>query len=334
MAIGQTLIVGAVANGGTRNVLVRAAGPALAAFGLAGMADPRLELFDGAGVLASANDNWPAALGDFFPRLGAFGFSSGSRDAALSQAITGGVTVQTRGTGAGVVLVEVYATDLVLPLVEASGDVRETRYQRSNAAPTLPSAVPYPPPGWTISPPSGNQILWSVQALVRSDRTGLASGSSWGDLTRDPPVSGNLPLALPSGRLVNLSARNRVGTGADILIAGFALSGLGTKQLLIRAAGPALAGFGVSGALPDPRLEVFDAAGRSLATNDNWGVSTGAGSAVSSSSFAQVGAFPFSAGSRDAALLITLNAGATYTVQVSGVGNSTGEALVEIYEVF
>jgi hypothetical protein len=173
-----------------------------------------------------------------------------------------------------------------------------------------------------------------VQALVRADRTGLASGSSWGELTRDPPVSGNLPLALSSGRLVNLSARNRVGTGADILIAGFALSGLGTKQLLIRAAGPALAGFGVSGALPDPRLEVFDAAGRSLATNDNWGVSTGAGSAVSSSSFAQVGAFPFSAGSRDAALLITLNAGATYTVQVSGVGTSTGDALVEIYEVF
>jgi hypothetical protein len=50
--------------------------------------------------------------------------------------------------------------------------------------------------------------------------------------------------------------------------------------------------------------------------------------------FSAVGAFPLTAGSRDAALLLTLNAGASYTVQVAGVSNATGEALVEVYEVF
>ena len=135
-------------------------------------------------------------------------------------------------------------------------------------------------------------------------------------------------------RLVNLSARNFVGTGSDILIAGFAIAGAGTKQVLIRAVGPALSAFGVPGALEDPRLEVYDGAGRSLAANDNWGTPVGSAAAATTATFAQVGAFPLPAGSRDAALLITLNAGAAYTVQVAGVNNTTGEALIEVYEVF
>ena len=135
-------------------------------------------------------------------------------------------------------------------------------------------------------------------------------------------------------RLVNLSARNFVGTGSDILIAGFALSGSGTKQVLIRAVGPALTGFGVPGALDDPRLEIYDGSGRSLAANDNWGTPVGSAAAATAATFSQVGAFPLAAGSRDAALLITLSAGASYTVQVAGVNNTTGEALIEVYEVF
>jgi hypothetical protein len=53
-----------------------------------------------------------------------------------------------------------------------------------------------------------------------------------------------------------------------------------------------------------------------------------------SSSFTQVGAFPLAVGSKDAAVLVSLPAGSSYTVQVSGVNNGTGEALVEVYEVF
>ena len=130
-----------------------------------------------------------------------------------------------------------------------------------------------------------------------------------------------------SPRLVNLSARHWVGTGADVLIAGFVVAGTGSKQVLIRAVGPTLASFGVAGALADPQLEVLDGGGRSLGSNDNW-------SPVLSSTFGRVGAFPLLSGSRDAAALVTLTAGASYTVKVSGVNNTTGEALIEVYEVF
>ena len=128
-----------------------------------------------------------------------------------------------------------------------------------------------------------------------------------------------------SPRMVNVSARNRVGTGDDILIAGFNLAGTGPTQLLIRAVGPKLGAFGVTGFLANPKLEVYSGAGVKLTENDDWG-------AALATTFNAVGAFPLDIGSRDAALLTSLEPG-TYTVQVSGVGGGTGEALIEIYEV-
>jgi len=130
-----------------------------------------------------------------------------------------------------------------------------------------------------------------------------------------------------SSRLTNVSARNRVGTGGDILIAGFVIDGTAPKNVLIRGIGPALLDvFGVSGALADARLEVFrQADGVKVAENDNW-------SAGLAATFDQVGAYPFKAGSKDAALLIALPPG-VYTAQVSGVGNTTGDGVVEVYEV-
>lgn len=128
-------------------------------------------------------------------------------------------------------------------------------------------------------------------------------------------------------RLINLSARNRVGTGSDILIAGFFVAGSGTQRVLIRAVGPTLAALGVSNVLGDPQLEVTDAsAGTRLAANDNW-------EPALAPVFAQVGAFALPAASKDSAVVVTLTAGRSYTVQVSGVANAVGEALVEVYEV-
>ncbi len=129
-----------------------------------------------------------------------------------------------------------------------------------------------------------------------------------------------------SPRLVNLSARSQVGTGDDILIAGFVLSGTGTKRLLIRAVGPGLAAFGVQGTLVDPTLKVVSGSSV-VASNDNWDPTLAA-------TFAQVGAFPLPPDSKDAAIVVTLAAGASYTVQVSGMNNGTGEAIIEVYEVF
>jgi beta-xylosidase len=132
----------------------------------------------------------------------------------------------------------------------------------------------------------------------------------------------------PGARLINVSARSHVGTGEDVLIAGFYLSGNVTRRLLIRAMGPSLAPYGVSGVLQDPELRLFNADRVRILENDNWG-----GSAALEAAFAQVGAFPPVANSsKDAALVVDLVPG-LYTVHVAGVGDTTGVALVEVYEL-
>jgi len=129
-------------------------------------------------------------------------------------------------------------------------------------------------------------------------------------------------------RLINVSARSQVGTGDNVLIAGFVIGGNTAKTVLIRAVGPSLAAFGVGGTIADPRLSVSQLNGPTLATNDNWSGDPQV-SAISSA----VGAFPLSSGaSSDAALVITLPPGA-YSAQVSGADGGTGVGIVEVYEV-
>jgi hypothetical protein len=131
----------------------------------------------------------------------------------------------------------------------------------------------------------------------------------------------------PPTRLVNVSARALAGTGAAVLTAGFVIGGDGTDTLLIRGIGPTLSEFNVGGVLATPMVTVFDSTGAQIATNTGWG-----GGATLASAFAAVGAFSLPATSADSAVLVTLPAGA-YTVQVAGTNNSTGIALVEVYEV-
>ncbi|MDO8540836.1 MAG: DUF1800 family protein [Opitutaceae bacterium] len=135
-----------------------------------------------------------------------------------------------------------------------------------------------------------------------------------------------------SARLMNLSTRALVGTGANTFFSGLSVAaGGGARQVLIRAAGPGLTALGVNGAVSDPALAVLDSAGRQIASgaNDNW---ESAGAAALSAAFAQAGAFPFRSGSRDAALVIDLLPG-NYTIQVNGVGGAAGAALVEVYDL-
>jgi hypothetical protein len=129
--------------------------------------------------------------------------------------------------------------------------------------------------------------------------------------------------------LVNASTRAYVGTGDAVLIPGFAFAGPGIVRLLVRAVGPTLGAFGVTDALGDPHLTLFSGSAV-IGANDNWG---GAANATDIATAAgQVGAFALPSGSPDAALLVTLSAGA-YTATVSGAGGTTGTALVEIYVV-
>ena len=120
--------------------------------------------------------------------------------------------------------------------------------------------------------------------------------------------------------------RSSAGTGDNILIAGFVVTGNSPKTLLIRAIGPTLTNYGVSGVLTDPKLELY-AGNTKIGENDNWG-----GATVLSNAFSATQAFPLPANSKDAALLVTLQPG-VYSAQVSGVGGTTGVALVEVYEM-
>ena len=145
----------------------------------------------------------------------------------------------------------------------------------------------------------------------------------------------------PTGyqRLINISSRGIVGAGENALIGGFVVTGNTPKRVLVRGAGPALAAFGVTGVLADPTLKLYDSAGKVVAQNDNWETPTPVQATQSAATAADVvaanaaaGAFGFAAGSKDAALIITLAPGA-YSAQVTGANNTAGSALVEIYEL-
>jgi hypothetical protein len=128
-------------------------------------------------------------------------------------------------------------------------------------------------------------------------------------------------------RLVNISSRGRVTPDDGVLIGGFVVTGNAPKTLLIRGVGPALTSFGLAGALADPALTIYQD-GKAIATNEGW-----ANNAAITTAAIQTGAFTLPSGSKDAAVLITLNPGA-YTAQIKSAKNaSSGVALIEIYEV-
>ncbi|MBL9202999.1 MAG: metallophosphoesterase [Opitutaceae bacterium] len=129
-------------------------------------------------------------------------------------------------------------------------------------------------------------------------------------------------------RLINVSTRARLTPASGVIQAGFVVGGGTARTFLIRAIGPALAAYGITDSITDPRLEIF-AAGASapLATNDDWSAAAPLVLAAS-----RTAAFALGTTSRDAALLVTLAPGA-YTARLSAPAGSAGLALIDIYEV-
>lgn len=122
--------------------------------------------------------------------------------------------------------------------------------------------------------------------------------------------------------LQNVSTRGLVGTGDNVLIGGFVVSA-GAKRVVIRVLGPSLAGFGVQGALANPQLEVR--AGSTLVTtNDDWAQHPTQAQVVAA------GLQP--PNTTECAVAVTLEPG-SYTAIVRGAGDSTGVAIVEVYEI-
>lgn len=132
--------------------------------------------------------------------------------------------------------------------------------------------------------------------------------------------------ATAQSRLTNVSVRSSAGSEAETLIVGFTVGGLGHKQMLVRAVGPTLGTFGVTGTVADPQLTLYNSAGTNLATNDDWG-----NQPALLTAHGVAGAFPLPATSRDAALVQSLAPG-SYSAHV-GVKGSGGVALVEAYDI-
>ena len=172
--------------------------------------------------------------------------------------------------------------------------------------------------------------IGSVQAADAGEYSVAVSSPSGGTVVSTAAVLSVQPVATSADTiLTNLSTRAVVGAGSDVMIAGFVVGGTTSKNIFVRAAGPALAGFGVAGALANPALRIVNNSGATVAENDDWDTG-GAGTPLIAAAN-RLGGFAFARGSRDAALLTTLVPGA-YTAIVSGAANTGGIALVEAYD--
>jgi WD40 repeat protein len=126
-----------------------------------------------------------------------------------------------------------------------------------------------------------------------------------------------------NSKLANISTRGKVETGDNVMIGGFVIGGDQPTRVLIRAIGPSLSHFGVQGSLQDPVLELRRSNGSLIFQNDNWRVSQQA-------AILATGKPPTD--NRESAIVATLQPG-SYTAIVRGRNNSTGVALVEVYNL-
>ena len=132
-------------------------------------------------------------------------------------------------------------------------------------------------------------------------------------------------LHLSSGRAGNISSRAQVLSGQNVLIAGFIVGGTQSKQVVVRAIGPSLAAAGIAQPLADPTLELHNANGTLVQSNNNWQQQNPNAQTISDRGLAPTQP-------RESALLATVNPG-NYTAIVRGVANDTGTALVEVYDL-
>ena len=169
------------------------------------------------------------------------------------------------------------------------------------------------------------------------DHSRAASRQLHGDLTRQTTRWALLWLKVydlspeSNSILGNVSTRSFVQTKDDVMIGGFIIQGTQPKRVILRAIGPELTPY-VLNVLPDPTLELHDGTGALIASNDNWlqtiigGISPAIRCAISG----YIGHAPRSP--RESAILATLPSG-DYTAIVRGANNTTGVALVEVYDL-
>jgi uncharacterized delta-60 repeat protein len=175
--------------------------------------------------------------------------------------------------------------------------------------------------GGTVATAAAATPTVSAQAVTPA----VAAGAPNTAATAASPEVAAADVTITGARLITFSSRADV-TADNPLVAGFTIAGPAPKTVLLRAVGPGLGAFGVQGVLANPTLQLYDSAGHLVVANAGWN-----GDSSLSAVFAQVGAFPFTFGSADAAAVAVLAPG-SYTVQVAGVNGQTGAALAEVYD--
>jgi hypothetical protein len=189
------------------------------------------------------------------------------------------------------------------------------------------------PPGdfgdWSSEPCPQRHPLVQNAFVCRDQFSDISATSPEGinlDVIGYDLVSGTTPY------LGNLSTRAFVQTGDNVMIGGIIVQGTQPKRVILRAIGPALSQYGVPNAMADPTLELHNANGALIASNDNW-QTTIIGGIITSN---QVGDIQNSghapADVRESAIVADLPPG-NYTAIVRGVNNTMGVALVEAYDL-
>jgi hypothetical protein len=207
-----------------------------------------------------------------------------------------------------------------IPIPDITGTIEPGLHVYEGAAesPTLPIPVP--------GSFSGTLTLDFTNA-----GTATPSGAIPGtlDLTvqqLDFQLSANPAAIIPPSEPQNISTRANVGTGDNALIGGIIITGNDSKQVVVRGIGPSLTGAGVTDALADPILELHDSTGAVIATNDNWVDNSEADRTILIDNDLAPGS------DLESALVVNPSPGA-YTAVVRGVGDTTGVALVEAYDL-
>jgi hypothetical protein len=160
----------------------------------------------------------------------------------------------------------------------------------------------------------------TVAATATATATATAAATATATVAATPT-----PSSTPPSQATNLSTRMKVLTGDNVAIGGFIITGTVPKPVLLRAIGPSLTAFGVPGALADPVLELHGPSGFTTITNDNW-----RDDPVQQALIIATGIPP--SDNLESAIVATLAPG-NYTGIVSGKNNTTGVALIEVYDL-
>lgn len=208
---------------------------------------------------------------------------------------------------------------------EGLGGVTVTIANVSSYAVTASSggySVPVPASGnYTVTFSGGTAPATQKNVSVINSQNTKLDYVVTGTATPTPTPTAT-PTASPGNTtLANISTRAVVGTGANVLIGGFIVTGTQGKPVIVRAIGPSLS---LPGKMLDPTLELHNSAGAIIASNDNWGQS------ANSAAIADSGVAPTHPS--ESAVLMTLAPG-SYTAVLGGAAGTTGTAVVEVYDL-